>query len=282
MTHEINLRWLRIITALIFLMMFATQPLLCNAAVVWSDDFDDGNHDGWTVKEGEFSATNHVLEITNAEVYNLIYHESSVVVGTWSFDMRVGESTWSNTFAFMASNLWLGTFGTEEFWFFEDGYYLTFGRDPIRFTFAKFQDGTGLDWATSYAYIPLAGASGWQHIDITRNNAGEMHIYINGTLRIQVNDTDISTSEFVCFHGRGVEGHNIALDNMSVSDTIDITPTTTTTTDTTTETTTEETTTTTSTTPTSDGIDTTMMLLIGGGLAAVIVVLLIVWKIKSS
>jgi hypothetical protein len=263
--------------------MFATQPILCKAAEVWSDDFDDGNYDGWTVQEGEFSATNHVLEITNTEEYNLIYHESTTVVGTWSFDMRVGESTWMNTFAFMASNIWLGNFGGEEFWFFEDGYYLTFGRDPTRFTFAKFQDGTGLDWATSYAYIPLAGASGWQHIDITRNNAGEMNIFINGTLRIEVNDTDISTSDFVCFCGRGVEGYNIAIDNVTVSDSIDITPTTTSTTETT-ETTTEETTTTTTTspTPTGDGIDTTMMLLIGGGIAAVVVVLLIVWKMKSG
>jgi hypothetical protein len=79
---------LRSLTALVMMLMFASQPILCNAEIVWSDDFDDGTYDGWTVGEGSFSASEYMLEATG-EFPNNIYHESSVITGTWSFDVLI-------------------------------------------------------------------------------------------------------------------------------------------------------------------------------------------------
>ena len=38
------------------------QPVLCNATVVWSDNFDDGDHEGWTIESGDFAVGDGMLK----------------------------------------------------------------------------------------------------------------------------------------------------------------------------------------------------------------------------
>ena len=46
------------VIALALLAMIISQ---CKAATVWSDNFDRGNYDWWTVTNGTFSAEDHTL-----------------------------------------------------------------------------------------------------------------------------------------------------------------------------------------------------------------------------
>ena len=43
------------IVALTFLLLIGIFSAPVSAAVVWSDDFSDGNYDGWTILEGTFA-----------------------------------------------------------------------------------------------------------------------------------------------------------------------------------------------------------------------------------
>ena len=272
--HLQKQQWLRSLTFFIVMLMFVYQPIMCNAAVVWSDDFDDGNYDGWTVEDGSFSASEYMLEATG-DFPNNIHQESSVIWGTWSFDVLIETAPSGYCLVFLngLDFEWLGdAFGSGP----GKGFILRFQRDSL--TLYKF---TGGELGASMgSYTHDSNFDGQMHFDITINSDGKTFVYLDEVEVIEsLNIGAFETSEY--FHLMIPQG--IAFDNISVSDTIDIqTETTTTTIDTTTETTTEETTTTTSTTPEGDGTDTTMMLLIGGGLAAVVVVLLIVWKVRSG
>ena len=96
-----------------FLLLLTITPLVfsptpVSAAITWSDDFNDGNYDGWTIKglygpiDGEsisWSDTAGKAEIVNDELrftgqqlfrnFTYAVHESSVAYGNWSFDVTV-------------------------------------------------------------------------------------------------------------------------------------------------------------------------------------------------
>ena len=262
---------LRASTALVMMLIFAFQPVLCSAATVWSDNFDDGNYDGWTVVDGSFSASEYMLEATG-DYPNNIYYNSSVIWGTWSFDVLIVTAPSMYTLVILNGlefAWWGDTYGSGP----SKGIILRFQRDSL--TLHKY---TGGDLGVSMgSYNHDSDFDGGMHIDITINSDGKAFVYLDEEEVIEsLNMGNFETSEY--FHLMIPQG--IAFDNITVSDTIDF-PTETTTTTTPTPTTSESTTTT-SPTPTNGGIDTTMMLLIGGGLAAVVIVLLIVWKVKGS
>ena len=125
------------------------------------------------------------------------------------------------------------------------------------------------------------GLQGGHHIDITRTIDGLIRVYLDGSLCLELMDDSkiVSSFFYLQFDGRH------AVDNITLSDEILITPPITTTTSTTTTTTTPTTTTTTtpSTTPTgSDSPDTTMLLVFGGVGVAVVVILIAVMRIKRK
>ena len=54
-------------------------------SIVWSDDFEDGNLDGWEIfYAGNFWVDNGVL---SSKTEGDLYHLSTVLSGTWSFDL---------------------------------------------------------------------------------------------------------------------------------------------------------------------------------------------------
>ncbi|NHI84120.1 MAG: hypothetical protein EAX81_07440 [Candidatus Thorarchaeota archaeon] len=67
------------------------------AAIEWSDDFEDGNYDEWTVNRGGYSATDGVMRGTYSS-FNWAHHSSTTALGTWSFDFYFrgtnGMSVW--------------------------------------------------------------------------------------------------------------------------------------------------------------------------------------------
>jgi hypothetical protein len=192
----------------------------CKAATVWSDNFDSGNYNGWTVTNGTFSAADHTLRSVGGG--GVIIHPSSVTTGTWSFDIMGVNDTG------------VGLMGSYPVPF-------DFARQPASYAWigiAKEGQILGLDVAASgqgtrvgqYSY-PWTKTSGWQHIDVTRSSEGRTCVYLNGTLVIDWAPltNPVTTSEYfwVMFgeeafpHIGTSEG---AIDNIVVSSTVDIQP----------------------------------------------------------
>ena len=262
------------------------QPAV-QAAEVWSDDFDDENYDGWTISEGEFSVSDGMLTPSPGETldyFSVIRHNSSITIGTWSFDLvgrEKSDSWYNNAFnydngrrfveiQFMASKL--------DFWN-QTGYafgiwqpYGRMGENPA-FVLHKWIDGNPEGEAVK-KYVPL-DFNGKHHIDITRNSTGHIGVYINDTLRLSYVDTEVETSsyfEISSFRDYAM----IGIDNITVDDEpiYTTTPTTTTTTDDTTETTT------TTTSSTTAGIP-MEWLAVGIGVPVILVIVLVVWKVRK-
>ncbi|MHA2273887.1 MAG: hypothetical protein ACXACI_18710, partial [Candidatus Hodarchaeales archaeon] len=52
--------------------------------VVWSDDFNDGDYDGWTPAWGDWSTETNTLGVIGS-YDGMIFRNSTVSTGTWSF-----------------------------------------------------------------------------------------------------------------------------------------------------------------------------------------------------
>jgi len=68
-----------------------------SADEVWSDDFQDGDYDNWTIQKGTWTAEDNYLKTTDK---GGIYHPSTTTVGTWSFDAYVAPVP-SDDFSFV-------------------------------------------------------------------------------------------------------------------------------------------------------------------------------------
>ena len=51
---------------IMFISGMAIHP--CGSEVVWSEDFEDGDFDGWTVTQGDFTVENGYLESVAQEI----------------------------------------------------------------------------------------------------------------------------------------------------------------------------------------------------------------------
>jgi hypothetical protein len=249
-------RFLKISASLICLVFAFCLVTSSDAAIVWEDNFNDGNYDGWTVSVGDWRVSDGVLETYYVSSYIWrIWHPSTQVVGTWSFDVETSTfAVFENTFLFMAN----GTDTT----FTYDGYGIKITHDD--FLFMKFYEGSSIPLKMA-SIDGIAGS--WAHVDITRNSTGEFHVYINATSSIaepdiSIVDTEYSYSEQFVINSNQ-EG--FLLDNIVVDDEIKITPLVSTPT-TTTNTTISSTTTNGGDTP--PPIDTTL-LIVGAGVVIV-------------
>lgn len=179
---------------------------------MWSSNFDNGNYDGWTVLIGNFSARDHTLRNTGGG--GLIVHPSTVATGTWSFDVLGVNDTdigIMSTYPIPLSGM----------------ICLDWGQYHSRGNEIELNAGSG-GW-TELGMWTFGLMTGWQHVDITRSSDGRTCVYQNGSLIIDTYCTSITESQYfwVCFSLtsdfkiQNVEG---AIDNIVVSDTVDIQP----------------------------------------------------------
>ena len=197
-------------TLIVLSLLFSTFSTVevVKGAVVWSDDFNDGDYVGWNIVYGVFSANENMLQSQVAQ--SCINHPSSVIVGTWSFDFLFSGQ--------LSSGANIG-FACEEVVLYPiTGYVLKVGRSAFELVVWN----QSYDWIIG-SFYPPHHIVGHQHIEVTRDTTGLFRVYINNSLCIEAVDTTISTSNYFHFFC----GPNEALDNISVSDTIDVTPTTT-------------------------------------------------------
>ncbi|MHA2213967.1 MAG: hypothetical protein ACW992_12470 [Candidatus Thorarchaeota archaeon] len=179
------------------------------AAVVWSDDFTDGNMDGWTTwayfgGDANFSVDDGIV-YSQGDTINIASHPSDVVHGTWSFDILIGGHQVS------VVTLMTPTGG--------NGYDLVFAVES--------HQGIGsssIQLQKDYPSVLLGyvemDPSGWHHIIATRDSTGYMCIYADGTLIIEAVDNSVTSSDEFGFAFE--ESAECAFDNVSVSDSIDM------------------------------------------------------------
>ncbi|MFX1369024.1 MAG: hypothetical protein ACFFAY_10525, partial [Promethearchaeota archaeon] len=83
-----NRRICIILGAISILLLLTVASVPVSAVIDWSDDFNDGNYDGWAVTQGSFSVTGPPnCSLTGLTSLNEIQHPSSRSNGTWFFDL---------------------------------------------------------------------------------------------------------------------------------------------------------------------------------------------------
>jgi hypothetical protein len=140
-------------------------PVTPDASVVWSDDFEDGDADGWTSfwVGGEHPVKNG--ELTFAEGGGDVAHPSDVLYGTWSFDIYISEpAEISHEVRF--------TEGVYNYQLLEIRHapntqvWVSTQQDPNEPRTDSVDLGEQL--------------SGWHHFDITKDQSGLIQVYLDG------------------------------------------------------------------------------------------------------
>ncbi|MHA1907610.1 MAG: hypothetical protein ACW98Y_09985 [Candidatus Thorarchaeota archaeon] len=178
----------------------------CDAIDLWRDDFDEGNHDGWTPHQAygtnSWTSSDCCLRI-NQEYPGVIYHSSVQSVGTWEFDVRAGRAQFG--VYFMSTHYegqnWTG-YGVHLVGIVQaDG-------DILRLSLKKKGYSTlsdeGADYLEPFSGEVLATTdiafdhldNAWQHIKVDRTSAGLFSVYVNGNLALEVTDTEFDSSEY--------------------------------------------------------------------------------------
>ncbi|MHA2187687.1 MAG: hypothetical protein ACXADL_12475 [Candidatus Thorarchaeota archaeon] len=218
----------------VLLLSSIIAPLSGRAATVWSDDFNDGNYNGWTICENpglnynssNWSAANNYLQL-DQEDWGTITHPSNIAYGTWSFDFKVNATQAtigrgaSITFISNDINNITNVVEAEDwhcYWLRIRGYLTV--EDEIAFTSSlhEWVDGVHTVIDSSGTDLPITG---WNHIVVTRNTTGSFSVYYNGEPVMQGVGTEMTTSEL--FVVSVADWHMI--DNIVVDDEIP-TPTT--------------------------------------------------------
>jgi hypothetical protein len=215
-----------LVAGLTLVLIVSAQVGPSAAAVQWSDDFADGNYDGWNVVSSEWSAAENLLEVVDGTpvgcdlcvIPGIIYHESTVTSGTWSFDIEYDlnsteEAAVPKVF-FMSSD--------PENW---NGYCVEI--QPVvsgesRLAAFRLLRGTttqgvvGTDYTILGSFDVDEGDEGSKHIDVTRTTEGQIMVWIDGVQAIQATDTVIdaeSCEYFVVFSNNKWTIDNIVVDD---------------------------------------------------------------------
>ncbi len=190
-------------------------PLAVRSAVVWSDDFNDGNYDGWTICDNStlydgdwgwsgsnWTAANGYLQIESGygdAGWGVISRPSNVPYGKWSFDFKTNESLVESgpiaNFVFISGNFydWSDEETDSINYFINIRTVAIAAGYEMQFRLGKIVDGVDTIIDNSEP-VPIAG---WHHIEVTRTTAGLFSVYHDGSLMVQGTDTDITTSEML-------------------------------------------------------------------------------------
>jgi hypothetical protein len=253
-------RWMQLSAGLAMVVLcISTCAITSNAAGNWSEDFEEGPLDDWTLFgwesmdspvtiEGNFSAVSHMLEVLDDDL-NVARHSSNVTVGTWSFDMFVPEDDYGFIrVEFMSNGASLEAHGNMSWVAFSAWFY---GTEPLFYFLYGTESSKHL---LKTIDKPLAG---WHHIEVSRNSDNRFLLTLNGTLEANVTSTLVTSSTYFQVLCNNVTG--AAIDNIVVEEPI---PTTTPT-----------------PTPTTPPPDSPLWILItvGGGVVVAVIVLAIIF-----
>jgi hypothetical protein len=199
------------------------------ASIIWSDNFDDGDLDGWTLSgaswfaykgsklgAGNFSVADKTLRVTGVEKYMALSfssHPKMTATGTWSWDLYFNPE---GTMIGKTAAIDFVDTPIMELPFDWSGYSIDI-TNMGDFTFWRIEDGT-------YAQVIASGfksnQGSWVHMDMTYDSNGRWCLYVNDTLKVDVVDKKVS--DFSYFGFWLVQGP--AIDNVVVSDTVYVPP----------------------------------------------------------
>ena len=213
---------------LFFFSLLLTAPI--KASVVWSDNFDDGNLDGWTISgasyysfknsilaEGNFSAADKTLRATGVEkylAYSFATHPTMTTTGTWSWDLYFNKEGNINGIAALVDLIDKPIMKLPFDW---NGYGISI-TETGGIGFWQIEDGGHNELHPRGNFKAHPGT--WTHIDVTHDSDGHWRLFANGTLANEILDKkliDFSYFGFWLCPGP-------AIDNVVVSDTIYVPP----------------------------------------------------------
>ncbi|MHA2224915.1 MAG: hypothetical protein ACXAC8_06910 [Candidatus Hodarchaeales archaeon] len=219
-----SMRKLLIVILIISIISVSNLSVAKTNTTVWSDDFNEGNIDGWEIIghdwtnyppsydlwTGNASVANNELWINGSEnLYTVVGYPSSVTHGTWSFDV-IAKNTARISFA---SNTNVSTYTPTA-----GSHYTLFISSYLGGVLELWKTINGN--TTNLESVNITGISGhWQHVDITKDKSNIISIYINRTLQFTIVDDSVTKSFHFKFFANTVAG----LDNVTVSNTVDIT-----------------------------------------------------------
>ena len=223
--------------SLIIICSFLMSMNSAYADTVWYDTFDDKEPDGWeteildwdlsdafTGETAEFDTSDGTLKApgeTPGNIWYLATHNSSIDVGTWSFDVNIVNTDWEHFYVFLMTDDW------------EDYPSKAYSYDIIFVTEHGDIDpdskggivlykrpGYRIQWDTIGEWSSTEEILGWHHIDVTRDPDGVFDVYLDDELIIHVEDESPVFDMFSTFRFEASSGPEI--DNVVVLDTYDI------------------------------------------------------------
>lgn len=148
-----------------------------DTSIVWEDDFEDADTEGWMVIDGTISFDEGVLTfaLDTNNTGGIIYHESNVSVGTWSFDLFHLEDGYTNYEIGLSYDQEWGS-----------GFSVILNTTDNSMVMIKISsDGVR---KTGESAILGQKLSSWNHFDITRDDSGNMKFYLDGELILENKD----------------------------------------------------------------------------------------------
>jgi hypothetical protein len=180
------MRRMRVVLCLLavglFLGAVLYNSLQASATIQWSDNFDDGNYDGWTVITGSFSAASFYLEGQNPK--NTISHPSDVANGKWNYTIMEDDNHTSNVL--FISNGWN-----------QSSYVVSIYGESNTITLEYWDDVTSIDILDTYNPTDLGGL---MEYNITRCEGDTITVRRNGAIILTTTNDTITTSTHFIFN----------------------------------------------------------------------------------
>lgn len=149
---------------------------------------------------------NNVLRGTGIDPqWNFATHSSNVAYGTWEFDVHVTDTPDVHFYVYLIS-----FYGVNyRFSIFTDAFAgWTTGPE---FVLLKTHGGSTTPIGR---YDPGGAITGWYHFEVSRDETGHFEVSIDGVLRMELDDNDITQSNYFIFASQNGPG----IDNIEVSD----------------------------------------------------------------
>jgi len=195
---------------LVFLFSGCDPAITPDPSIVWSDDFEDGDIEGWDDLNpaGVISVVDGVLTIGPKRAGDM-QHPSDVSTGTWSFD------------AFLTDDL---AYTYQIAFTIDTGYWSGLGIDITKLQNTTISIITVEKGIKSILEPVDTGRmlTGWHHLDVTRDEDGNSKIFLDGDLILEYKD-ELSISPHWFYFATSIIGP--AIDNIVIRNrVIDIQP----------------------------------------------------------
>jgi hypothetical protein len=252
------------VVGLIMALSLPTDVVSATQTFDWSEDFSDGNYDGWNITAGAFAVTDGKLTVTEVApgpALPVILHPSNATFGNWTFDVEIGDDPELSEHVLV--NIMRDEYSADPW----SGIHMEYLG---AWTLCR-----GLDVFDSFGTVRE-----WEHhflLQRTRDDPNHIKVYHNGTLMLNtlILVPYLDNASF-CFSFAGTRGATVDNINVEYEPPFPDETTTSTTDDTSTDDTT-----TTDGGNTGGGGDQTMILLIAGGGAVAVIVIVIIIKMRS-